>query len=239
MNTRVLSWALEFSPQSVFAAVPGPEVQQSFRQQFSRWGLPLRVRVDNGHPWGNWNDLPTVLALWLIGLGVDLLWNDAGHPEQNPKVERSQGTGKRWAEPQRCQDAAELQTHFDDADRIQREVYPAVGGQSRWAAFPGLQQVRRPYTRNWERQHWSLERVATHLAGYTAVRQIASSGHTSVYDSRYYLGTAYAGQRVYVVFDPVEYEWVFTDEKGTQLRRFVARQITRSQIMNLRMERRS
>lgn len=201
--------------------------------------MPLWVRVDNGNPWGNWNDLPTVLALWLIGLGVKVLWNDPGHPEQNPKVERSQGTGKRWAEPQRCQNVAELQAHFDDADRIQREEYPAVGRQSRWAAFPGLRQVQRPYTRNGEQQHWSLEQAAAHLAGYTAVRQIASSGHTSVYDSRYYLGAAYRGQRVYVVFDPTEYEWEFTDDCGTQLRRFPARQITRTQIMTLRMNKRN
>jgi hypothetical protein len=42
-----------------------------FRQVFVRWGLPDRVRVDNGYPWGTPRDLPSELALWLIGLGVE------------------------------------------------------------------------------------------------------------------------------------------------------------------------
>jgi hypothetical protein len=195
------------------------------------------VRVDNGVPWGNWNDLPTVLALWLIGLGVEVLWNDPGHPQQNPKVERAQGTGKRWAEPYRCQSVAELQAHFEHADQIQRERYPAVGGRSRLEAFPTLAVVTRPYTRGWERQHWQLTRVAEHLAGYTAVRQVTGTGQLWVYASRYYLGAAYRGQTVYVSFDPQAHEWVITNRDGNQLRRFPAQQITRAQIVALQMRR--
>jgi hypothetical protein len=40
------------------------------RRAFADWGRPERFRVDNGVPWGSWGDLPTDLALWLIGLGV-------------------------------------------------------------------------------------------------------------------------------------------------------------------------
>jgi hypothetical protein len=47
-------------------------VQAELRRQFRRWGLPNALRVDNGNPWGDWSDLPTALALWLIGLGLDV-----------------------------------------------------------------------------------------------------------------------------------------------------------------------
>jgi hypothetical protein len=46
-------------------------------------------------------------------------------------VERSQGTGKRWAEPGACAAAAELQARADVIDQIQREEYSAVAGMSR------------------------------------------------------------------------------------------------------------
>ncbi len=238
MSSRERCSAPGFSPQGSFPAVPPAQVQEHFRCQFARWGLPRRVRVDNGNPWGNFNDLPTALALWLIGLGVDVWWNDPGHPEQNPKVERAQGTGKRWAEPQQCRAVAELQARFDQADGIQRERYPAVGGRSRLEAFPELQRVQRRYTRSWEQRHWDLGRVADHLAEYTGVRQVTRSGYTSVYDVHYYVGRVYRGQSVYVEFDPSALEWVFTNREGTQLRRFAAAQITRARIrkLNLRGE---
>jgi hypothetical protein len=191
--------------------------------------------VDNGNPWGNWNDLPTALALWLIGLGVEVLWNDPGHPEQNPKVERSQGTGYRWTEPHRCYEVAELQGHFDTMDVLQRERYPAVGGRSRWQAFPELAQVVRRYRHRGERREWDLERALQHLAGYQAVRRVWHSGHVSVYDRGYYVGTAYRGQSVYVQLDPSALEWVMTDLEGRQLRRHRAEQVTRERIVQLRL----
>ena len=40
------------------------------------------------------------LALWLIGLGIEVIWNPPRCPQANGVVERSQGTGKRWAEPE-------------------------------------------------------------------------------------------------------------------------------------------
>jgi len=235
MSSPARYWAPEFSPRRTFSEVPPVQVQEAFREHFSRWGLPEAFRLDNGNPWGNWNDLPTALALWLIGLGVEVLWNDPGHPEQNPKVERSQGTGKRWAEPHRCLEAAQLQEHFDRVDVIQRERYPAVGGKSRLEAFPELAEGGRRYTREWERRYWALERVLEHVAAYAVVRRVWQSGHVSVYDKGYYVGTAYRGQSVYVELDPSAREWVITDQEGRQLRRHPARQLTRERIVGLRL----
>src|ERR671934_175688 len=76
--------------------LPRRTVQPLLRQAFGRWGLPGGLRVDNGKPWGSWSDLPTALALWLLGLGIELHWNPPRQPQRNGVVERSQGTGKRW-----------------------------------------------------------------------------------------------------------------------------------------------
>jgi transposase InsO family protein len=161
----VWSWGPWFSPRGDWAEVPATDTQEQLRQAFVRWGRPERFRVDNGVPWGSRGDLPTDLALWLIGLGIGVDWNPPRTPQDNGVIERSQGTGKRWAEPGVCDTAEELQRHLEEMDSIQREEYPSVEGRSRLEAFPGLADSGRAYTPAWERAHWSLTAVTTHLAG--------------------------------------------------------------------------
>lgn len=209
-------------------------MQTQLRRQFRRWGVPKALRVDNGNPWGNWSDLPTVLTLWLLGLGVRVLWNDPGRPEQNAKIERSQGTGKRWAEPRQCRDVSELQARLDEVDQIQRECYPAVNKLSRLAAFPQLHHSGKHYSRRWEKATWSLEPVTQHLAEYVVAR-VVSSGRVTLYDQRYYVSRTYDKQTLYVHFDPDGRLWVIKDARGTELRSHPARGITGAQIVKLNM----
>jgi hypothetical protein len=207
-----------FPPQPYWAQVPDAWVQAQLRQAFRRWGLPARIRIDNGKPWGSWSDLPPVLALWLIGLGIDLLWIPVRQPRRNGVVERSQGTGKRWGDPARCDDAAQLQRALDEADRLQRELYPYVGDRARMQVWPGLEHAGRPYHARHEPRRWRLERVLEHLAGYAVPRRVDRTGLVSVYDRSYYVGVAHRGRDVYVQFDPQRREWVFSDRAGQCLR---------------------
>lgn len=184
-------------------------------------------------PWGNWNDLPTPFALWAVGAGVAWHWNDPHCPQQNPKVERSQGTGKRWTEPGRCDGIAQLQERLDEADRIQREVYPTAAGGPRWQLFPQLRHSGRRYSRRWEDRTWSLARVEAHLAGYVAIRRVAATGHISVYDHGRYVGAQYRGQWVQVQYDPDAHAWLVSDRAGQVLHRHPAPEISREQIGRL------
>lgn len=224
-----------FSPQGFFTHVPPTAVQDELRRRFAPWGLPLWVRGDNGLPWGTWNAVPTALALWLLGLGVRVPWNDPRHPEQHPKVERSQGTGKRWAEPWTWQDAKDLQDHCDREDHVRRDLYPAVGGRSRRAAFPALEHSGRSCSRGWERRHWDLHRAVQHLAGYQAVRTVSTAGHVAVYDHAYYVGRQHVGRPVYVPLDPDAREWLFSDQEGRELRKHAAKHLTRARLLALKL----
>ena len=203
------------------------------RRAFARWGRPGTVRVDNGGPWGSAGDLPPDLALWLIGLGVTVHWNDPHAPAQNGVVERSQGTGYRWAEPGRCDSPAELQRRLRAMDAVQRDRYPSINGRSRASAFPGLRHSGRAYTRAWEGRHWDHRRVLGHLAGYAVVRRVDQNGDVSVYHRPHYVGSLHRGQQVYVMVDPVRVQWVFTDVRGRQLPVQPADELTARRIRTL------
>ena len=209
------------------------EVRAELRRVFSRWGRPAAVRVDNGGPWGSAGDLPPDLALWLLGLGIDVCWNDAHRPQQNGVVERSQGTGTRWAEPGRCATAAELQRHLQEMDGIQREAYPSIAGQSRAAAFPALAHSGRPYSVAWERAHWDHRRVLEHLAGYVVPRRVDKNGKVSLYHRPHYVGCMHRGKDIYVMVDPEKVEWVFVDAQGQQLRSQPAEELQAERIRSL------
>jgi hypothetical protein len=152
-------------------------------------------------------------------------------------VERSQGTGKRWAEAASCRDAAALQRRVDDQDRIQRELYPSIAGTSRWEAFPGLRHSGRPYRAEDEAAAWDLGRVLGHLAEYVVVRRADRSGTISLSNRSRYVGTALAGRDVYVTLDPVEVEWVYASREGTCYRRQKAEELTAERIVGLDVSR--
>ena len=207
------------------------------RLAFARWGRPARLRTDNGAPWGSTGGLPTELELWLAGLGVRLLRNGPRRPWDNGVVERSQGTGKRWADPRACTSPEGLQVRLDEEDRLQREEYPSVAGQSRRQAYPGLLHSGRGYAEGWEAFGWDWEAALDCLGGYEVSRKVSRDGKVSLYDRGHYLGRPYAGQRVGARLDAHSREWVLRGADGTELGRRPAAELSRDAIVGLRVAR--
>jgi hypothetical protein len=215
--------------------VPPRIVQKHLRLVFAEWGLPHMLRVDNGAPWGSWNDLPPVLALWVIGLGVNMHWNRPNCPEENGVIERSQALAQAWGEPGQCRTVRQFQNRIHREDQLQREVYPSINGLPRMTAYPALKHSGRRYSIRWERRHWNWERVPAHLAGYAVPRQVDSSGKIGLYGGKLYVGTLHQGRAVYVQFDPERIEWIVSDLRGRQLRAVAADQLTAHAVRTLRL----
>jgi hypothetical protein len=215
--------------------VEATAVQQALRTQFEQWGLPERLRVDNGVPWGNGSDLPPPLVLWWLGLGVGVIWNHPHCPTENAKVERSHGTWYRWAEPAQCAAAAAWAEKLAWAVQVQRAEYPAVAGQSRQAAHPGLAARSRPYTAAQEAEQWELTRVTAYLAQGLWPRQVSRRGQISLYGKAYQVGVRQGGERVWVRFDAASHEWVVQGREGEELARHRAEQITAERIGQLQV----
>lgn len=90
-------------------------VQQALIDAFRRYGLPYRMNMDNGSPWGNqgFKDL-TVLTVWLMRLGVAVSHSRPYHPQTNGKDERFHRTlnleaiqGRHFDDLTACQEAFE------------------------------------------------------------------------------------------------------------------------------------
>jgi hypothetical protein len=173
--------------------------------------------------------------MWMIGLGIEMIWIPPRRPQQNGVVERSQGTGKRWGEPRSCTTTDALQERFDDLDRLQREEYPHQGQKTRWEVYPELRHSGRKYSRARERAEWDVARVQAHLAGYAVPRKVDKSGNVSLYNRNQYVGIIHGGKTVYIMFDPESSEWVFADPEGRELRRRDAKEITAERIAALQV----
>ena len=73
----------------------GATVQGRLTCAFRRYGLPERMTMDNGPPWGLDGDHPTtVLTLWLMRLGIRVSHSRPYHPQTQGKNERFNRTLK-------------------------------------------------------------------------------------------------------------------------------------------------
>jgi len=209
-----------------------------FRRVFARWGRPDRVRVDNGYPWGTPRDLPSELALWLIGSGVEPIWNPAGQPTCNPRVERCNGLTQQWGELHRCADREQAAAVLAEVARIQREEYPAIRGRTRLEAFPRLGTPRRVYRPADEESLWDVSHVGAFLARGCWVRLADRNGRISLYGHGRSVGRCRAGREVVVRFEATARCWLISDPNGEEVKRVPAIELTRERILALAVSRR-
>ncbi len=61
-----------------------------FERVFKEYGLPKQLHTDNGQPFGSVRAIGrmTQLGAWLMELGIEPVFSDPGHPEQNGRHER-------------------------------------------------------------------------------------------------------------------------------------------------------
>ncbi|WP_058462911.1 IS481 family transposase, partial [Legionella adelaidensis] len=100
----------------------GETVKPILIEAFRRYGLPERINVDNGNPWGSLYDSAryTTFSLWLIRIGVKVSYSRPAHPQTNGKDERFHRTLK--VELLNSKYFKNL-THIQDEFRQWREVY--------------------------------------------------------------------------------------------------------------------
>jgi transposase InsO family protein len=162
-------------------------VQAELTAAFQEHGMPLRMTMDNGSPWGDPHGAFTKFALWLMRLGVQVSHSRPYHPQTQGKDERFHRSLK--------------------AELLSRQVFESFA-----QAKQAIEQWRHLY--NELRPHQALamqppsSRYAPSPRAYTghlapllypvddAVRKVCELGFVSFKGHNYRLGKAFAGERV-------------------------------------------
>ena len=192
------------------------------------------MRFDNGKPWANPQiRVPTGLALWLVGLGIKLLFGRPRQSTDNAVVERCHGVLAHWVEPQQCADFTELVARLEEFSIIQREAYPACDGQSRLATYSQLLEQPRPYRRQDDQALWSLQNVWDYISNYLFTRTVEKNGRITLMNREYSIGSDYRSQKIAANLNPTNGEWIIKDRHGEELKRFPADQLNYETIAGM------
>lgn len=104
----------------------GETVQRILIELFRRYGMPRRMLMDNGSPWGDSGGEPwTRLTVWLLRLGVSVTHGRPYHPQTQGKEERFHRTLLVEVLRDRSfQDVPDCQAAFDPWRRIYNHERP-------------------------------------------------------------------------------------------------------------------
>jgi transposase InsO family protein len=118
-------------------------VQWALTEVFGRYGLPSRMTMDNGKPWGDDGNTPyTAFTVWLMRLGIRVSHSRPYHPQTQGKDERFHRTlNLEVLRHNHFADLAEAQSGFDHWRNIYNLERPheALGQHppaSRYSASP-------------------------------------------------------------------------------------------------------
>ena len=211
--------------------VPLKTIQKALITIFKTWGVPRWIKVDNGKPFGDpFGQVIPVLALWLIGLDIQVIWNRVRIPQDNAKVERGQGTLSRWTEWSKCHDAFDLQYRVWQQAAFHNLHYPVsrLRRQTRVTYFSGLLHAPRSF----HPERFDINRVLKFVATGAWIRKVSKVGQLTMWGQRFTVGQQYKHQQVSINLDPDTNHWLVYDQTGTLIKQ-VKSHITKVNVWNL------
>ena len=199
--------------------MPVKEVQRELITVFKIWGRPKWIKVDNGRPFGDPQmEVAPPLALWLICLGIPIIWNRPRRPQDNAKVERSQGVLANWTEVDKCKDTFDLQIRLWEQAHFHNCHFPIRRWENkkRVEVFPGLHFTGR----DWDPLDFDLQRALDVLSKGTWERKVSQNGQFQHYGNRFNVGKPYSRQRVSIRICPKDNLWKVYDENAQFIKEF-------------------
>jgi len=162
-------------------------VKEHLIATFRHYGLPRRMTMDNGAPWGGDADGHTQLTVWLMQLGIGVGHSRPYHPQTQGKDERFHRTLKvELLQHQRFVDNAQAQRAFDAYRQIYNNQRPH---QALGMAVP-LQRYRVSQVA------YPEVLPAVEYLLQDKVYKVSKSAQIEVSGRRHKIGKAFIGQRV-------------------------------------------
>jgi transposase InsO family protein len=163
-------------------------VKEALIETFREYGLPKRMTMDNGPPWGYSGDqLHTVLCAWLIRLGIYVTHSRPRHPQTQGKLERFHRTLK-----------TELLSaySFEDIDEAQKgfKWWQKIYNEERPHEAIGFKTPSKRYTRSEIDYPEKLPPIE--YDGSLIIRKVQKGGLIHFKGKEYRIGTAFYGNHV-------------------------------------------
>lgn len=160
---------------------------QALRKVFRRYGLPRRMTMDNGNPWGNSHGRWTKMSTWLIDQGIGVSFSRPYHPQTQGKDERFHRTLKaellsrvNFRDQDHCQQACEQWRHTYNHERPHEALAMAVP-VTRYTPSP------RDYQEHVPEYEYSPN---------DTIRRVSQTGQIMLKRHRYKISEAFAGKSI-------------------------------------------
>jgi transposase InsO family protein len=157
-------------------------VQNRLIDVFTRYGVPERMTMDNGAPWGDTTGSWTGLELWLMRQGIRVGHSRPYHPQTQGKLERLHATLKcELLQGCRFTDLGQAACAFDRwrQDYNQERPHEALAGHSPVSRY-------RPSVR-----HYTPNPAPPQYADAMKVRKVDGSGKLSFQNKALKIGKAF------------------------------------------------
>lgn len=191
------------------------QATQIVNAAFDRWGLPKKIKIDNGYPFVNPKHLknPTKTKLWWIGLGINVIQNRPRCPQQNGAVECLQGVLKSWSNPKGQDSLEDLQERLNQESDFQRNDYqiPAKGYKTRMELHPNLEKNERKYNPD----NFNMILVYQYLSEQVWQRSVYNNGCLKFFGESIYIGKKFNKDTLTITFNPNQQEWLIRKMDGT------------------------
>lgn len=213
------------------------DYQLVLRWAFFHWGMPIRISLDHESAFfdnTSSSPYPSRLHLWLIALGVEVVFIEKPPPLQHAHIERHHQTmtaqtltGQTW------RDQPGLWQGLDARREFLNTRYPsrALHYHAPLDAFPQAMHSGREYRPEWEAELLDLPRLYAWLSQGRWFRVTNLHGEFWLGMQRYNAGGTQANTPLEIHFDPVRVEFVVHPVGSDQIRHFPAKGLSKPDLM--------
>lgn len=213
------------------------EYQRVLRRAFIRYGLPQQISLDHDSAFydnKSASPFPSVIHLWLIGLGVQVRFIHKRPPLEHAHIERHHRTIAAQAfEGQVFEDETALQRSLQARILFLNQEYPtrALNGQAPFQAFPQARHSGHFYSLDAEGQLLDMQRIYAYLKSGRWFRQVSATGTFSLGGHLYHVTRRFAAQTLEITFDDATHTLICLPEKEETAFQLEIKGLTKADLM--------
>jgi hypothetical protein len=191
----------------------------NIRLAFCEFGLPHKLQVDHAGVFFENNSkspFPTRFHLWLIGLGIDLIFSRKARPTDQSIVERSHQTlSQQLHSNVKFQSLLELHAFCDQRRSRLNLNIPSKSTQNKppLSAHPKARFSGNYYQPQLEQSIIKLQRIHSYLQQGMWIRKVNKNKTLFLGNQWYYIKQAKAPSKMLIKFDPQSLSLLFHDDK--------------------------